>query len=268
MSKVTDKLVPVRGELMINPLTGRPIKVGGSTWCKLARRGEVPNRYVDDREVEMPDDWEDLTEPAKKKRLREMSAEMPIGTSVVKGRGRYEGKLVKRYLKPKSHETSRHTAKVAGKVVKQHMDSLSDMDDMEGELERLIMEELANTPLVKPKPKPKRGRGRPRLNPKKYEEPETEVPETSAYETDMPASDYETDMPGDGDDSESESETETIDDTSGGDITESARELAFYVTEDDDDVSDTDLPNFDETTADETIAGLTTDMDLDDDGGY
>lgn len=152
--------IPRKGDIVINPHTSRPIKVGGRSWLKLVKEGVFEGRYTDPNEITNIDDNNDIDE-----QIRNANNNLPSGFQAVRGRGRYKGKIVKRKQQPNTADVIRHTARTASKTVSDNYDYLNDMDDMEKELERMILEEMANgsdqnetTPL--------RGRGRPRKTPK------------------------------------------------------------------------------------------------------
>jgi hypothetical protein len=125
-----------------NPKTGRPIKVGGPMYLKLVKQGLIENEYTDPHELGdiSPDETDELLQ----EKIKEINEKLPMGKHCVRGRGKYKGKLVQRNQKPKTEEIVDYTTKVASKVVNENLDQLADCEDIERELERLIMEELAS----------------------------------------------------------------------------------------------------------------------------
>ena len=48
--------LPRKGDIIINPNTSRPIKVGGRSWLKLVKEGVLEGRYSDPNEITNIDD--------------------------------------------------------------------------------------------------------------------------------------------------------------------------------------------------------------------
>jgi len=142
---------PKKGEIIINPKTQRPIRIGGRSWLKLVKEGVLEGRYSDPKKIApLADNDEDID-----KQIEEINQTLPRGKQAVRGRGKYRGQITTRNVKPDTEEVSRYTAKMAGKIVNDNIDELSQSDNLEEELERLILAEMANN-------NPKRKRGRPR----------------------------------------------------------------------------------------------------------
>lgn len=130
--------IPNKGDIIINPKTSRPVKVGSRTWLLLVKEGLLHGHYKDDKKlVEQPIDY-DETEKVIYKANKTLKSE---GKQAVRGRGIYKGSIVSRNLKPKTEEVQKHTAKCASKVIKNFKNE--ELDDEE--LERLILQEIANT---------------------------------------------------------------------------------------------------------------------------
>ena len=113
-----------------NPTTNRAVLVNGRVWHQLVNRGLINgHNNLDEKDLgEVKEDY--------KKQIEELSADIPINKEIVKGRGRYSGKLTTRYKKPSTKEI----VKLSQKVVKEN----SDIDD--DELERMILEEINTKP--------------------------------------------------------------------------------------------------------------------------
>ena len=152
--------LPRKGDIIINPKTSRPIKVGGRSWLKLVKEGVLEGRYSDPNEITNIDDEGDIED-----QIRNANNDLPNGYQAVRGRGRYKGKIVKRKQQPNTAEVIRHTARTASKTFSDNYDNFSDMDDMEKELERMILAEMSNGSEPN-ETTPMRGRGRPRKTPK------------------------------------------------------------------------------------------------------
>ena len=45
--------IPKKGDIIINPNTQRPIRVGGRSWLKLVKEGLVSGHYTDEMEAEL-----------------------------------------------------------------------------------------------------------------------------------------------------------------------------------------------------------------------
>ena len=70
-----------------------------------------------------------------RKRIKELNEKQDIGTQVVKGRGVYKGKLVKRSKQLSVQDISKKTSKIASKIV------VDDDEKLEKELEMMIYNE-------------------------------------------------------------------------------------------------------------------------------
>ena len=139
---------PNKGDIIINPKTSRPVKVGSRTWLLLVKEGLLQGHYKDEKKlVEQPNDYDETEEVIYKanKTLKNQ------GKQAVRGRGIYKGSIVSRNLKPKTEEVQKHTAKCASKVMKkftsknEELNLELDDEELEKELERLILQEIANT---------------------------------------------------------------------------------------------------------------------------
>jgi hypothetical protein len=177
--------IPKKGDIIINPTSQRPVRVGGRTWLGLVKKGLVEGRYTDPKElakIEEPDMIQ--------KQIEEANKTLPRGQQAVRGRGKYKGKIVSRNKRPDTEDVSRYTAQMASRVVNENIESLADCDDLEAELERLILQEMAGT--VKKVGRPKKVVGRPKQQKYILEEEETEIfdDEAEFYEGDS-EDDYE-----------------------------------------------------------------------------
>ena len=132
--------VPKKGEIIINPRTQRPVKVGSRTWLKLVKDGLVAGHYADPNEiyeVKEGDNEEEL--------IRQFNENLPPTQQAVRGRGRYANKIVKRNKQPSTRATTQHTVRTTARKLKdpEVYEQLQEADDFEAELENLIMAELA-----------------------------------------------------------------------------------------------------------------------------
>jgi hypothetical protein len=156
---------PMKNEIIINPKTSRPIRVGSRAWLTLVKEGVIEGRYSDPKELgtvpEHPEDVEDQIEEVNKK--------LPKGQQAVRGRGKYKGKLVKRNQQLAPEEVSKYTAQVASRAVINNINTLVDNEDenIEGMLEKMILAEMMND---NTKASTRRPRGRPKKTEETYEE--------------------------------------------------------------------------------------------------
>ena len=146
-------IIPKKGDIVINPKTQRPVKVGSRVWLKLVKEGIFKGHYRDPNELEPINENESLEE--QKKRLNK---KLPKNQQAVKGRGKHKGKIVKREKGIDPVELSRYTSKSAVKAVKKNIDRLAladDDEDIDKLLEKMIFEEMMNNDIsvddIKPK---------------------------------------------------------------------------------------------------------------------
>ena len=132
--------IPKKGDIIINPNTQRPVKVGSRTWLGLVKLGLVSGHYRDPKELATIEDGEDIEQ-----KIEVINKTLPRGKQSVRGRGRYKGKIVSRNTRPSSEEVSRYTAQIASRAVSNNIDELAESDDLEGMLEKMIMEEMLST---------------------------------------------------------------------------------------------------------------------------
>lgn len=133
---------PKKGDIIINPKTQRPVKVGSRTWLKLVREGLVENNdYSDPNELYTIQDGDDVDE-----KIREINQSLPPNIQGVRGRGKYKNRIVKRHRQPSTIQTSKHTIKTTAKKLKNRevYEDLYEGGNFEEDLESLIMQELAN----------------------------------------------------------------------------------------------------------------------------
>ena len=129
-----------KGEIIINPETRRPVKVGSRVWHKLVSKGLIAGKYLDSVELHtlrVGDDEKTL--------IKKFNKELPIGYQAVRGRGKYANKIVKRRKQPTTHEVTKYTIRKAAQKLKDKelYDDLQDRGNFEEDLEQLIMSELA-----------------------------------------------------------------------------------------------------------------------------
>ena len=131
--------IPQKGDIVINPNTSRPIRVGSRTWLNLVKKGVIQGHYRDDHELaEMPDHEYEVND-----RITKINKTLPRGKQAVRGRGKHKGKIVSRQTRLKSNEISAYTAKIASRVVSDNIDELVESGDNINEtLEQLILKEM------------------------------------------------------------------------------------------------------------------------------
>lgn len=135
-----------KGDIIINPKTQRPVRVGSRTWLKLVKEGICEGSYKDTNELYKIEDGD-----SEEEKIKELNTYLPSNQQAVRGRGKYAGKIVKRHKQPSIKETVKYTAKVASKKIKNKKvyEDLhkkvedGEEEDFETQLERMIMEEIA-----------------------------------------------------------------------------------------------------------------------------
>lgn len=131
--------IPNKGDIIINPKTSRPVKVGSRTWINLVKEGLVAGHYTDPKELHDVEEGEDTNEL-----IERFNKSLPITEQAVRGRGKYANKIVKRSKQPSTKETAKQTVKATARKLKDPAvyEKLHGTDDFENELEQLIMAEL------------------------------------------------------------------------------------------------------------------------------
>ena len=122
--------IPHKGDIVINPKTSRPIKVGGSVWRKLVKEGLLSGHYQDPKvlgEYSTDNDWK-----IKQKILKQQLPEEYVPS---RGKGKYKGKIVKRQ---NPYESVKSKAKKGAKSL---ADQYDDFD--EDELRKMLMESMS-----------------------------------------------------------------------------------------------------------------------------
>jgi hypothetical protein len=141
MSSNQESKVPMKGTIIINPTTQRPVKVGSRTWLKLVREGLVEGKYSDPKEIYTVQEGDDEDEL-----INKFNQSLPPNQQAVRGRGKYANKIVKRHKQPSTTATSRYTVKKTAQKIKNRevYEDLHEGGNFEEDLEALIMSELAN----------------------------------------------------------------------------------------------------------------------------
>ena len=123
---------------VINPNTGRRVRVGGAMYKKLIKQGMLETSENDENVVGEynSDDDSEYTQDM----IDEYNKELPANQHCVRGRGAYKNKLVKRSKMPSYEDVVEHTAKISKKALKKCNKITT--NEEETELERLITEEL------------------------------------------------------------------------------------------------------------------------------
>lgn len=138
-------------QIIINPQTQRPVKVGSRTWRKLVADGLIQAEGAPTQDTLYPngaslytirDDDADL-----ESKIREINSELPSNVHAVRGRGRYAGQIVRRRRQPPTADVARQTIrKTASKLRNRDVYDTLHEGDFSADLEALIMQELgANT---------------------------------------------------------------------------------------------------------------------------
>lgn len=137
--------MPKKGQIVINPNTQRPVKVGSRTWLKLVKEGIFEGVYDDPNELYTYEENEDVEE-----KRRELNKTLPRNKQAVKGRGKYKNKLVIRNKRLNPKDVADYTRKNTIKAVADNFGELENLTDeeIEAKLEELIMKQMM---LEKPK---------------------------------------------------------------------------------------------------------------------
>ena len=172
--------IQCKDEIVYNPKTNRPIKVGSRSWLNLVKQGVIAGEYADENVLGEYNEEESKQEI--KKRIKQLNEKQDIGNQVVRGRGVYKGKLVKRSKALSVQDISKKTSKIASKIV------IDDEDEkLEKELEAMIYNELMKgkpkkvKPLKQPKPKMSRSKTAPVKKPVVVETEDEEQSDTNNY---------------------------------------------------------------------------------------
>jgi hypothetical protein len=168
--------IPKKGDFIVNPSTSRPIRVGSRTWLGLVKQGLVSGHYRDPKELAVIEDGEDVEQ-----KINEINKTLPRNTQGVRGRGKYKGKIVSRNTQPSAEEISRYTAQIASRAVNNNIEELAECDDLEGMLEKMIMEEMMATRPATAPPVVRKRVGRPAKT-QEYDDTKYQVAEAPQYE--------------------------------------------------------------------------------------
>ena len=167
--------IPKKGDIIINPNTQRPVKVGSRTWLGLVKLGLVSGHYTDPRQLEeVPEQYYEDNNYVEEK-IETINKTLPRGKQAVRGRGKYKNKIVSRNTQPTSAEISRYTAQIASRAVNNNIDELVESDDLEGMLEKMIMEEMMATRPATAPPVVRKRVGKPKKQ--EYDDEQYEVAE-------------------------------------------------------------------------------------------
>lgn len=160
---------PKKGDLIINPSTQRPVKIGSRTWLNLVKKGLVEGRYSD------PNELYEIKEPTEiEGKIEELNKTLPRDQQAVRGRGKYKNKIVRRQKRPNPQELTEYTAKTAARTIAKNVDNLDSYDDLETELEKMILAEMM---IGEPQETRRVRRGQPKTIPDKQEKYYAQEPE-------------------------------------------------------------------------------------------
>lgn len=139
--------MPSKGDIILNPNTQRPIRVGSRTWLNLVKQGVLGDEEYSDNNI-IENEYSTIPEEQLEERIKSINEKLPIGTQAVRGRGKYANKIVKRSKPLTQQEMTKSTIKKTAKVVVENIDNFDGIayDDMEAKLEELIMNELMKKP--------------------------------------------------------------------------------------------------------------------------
>ena len=121
---------------VINPNTGRRVKVGGAIYRKLIRENSIG---ISEEDPHIVCDY-NSDEETTRDMMNEYSRDLPPNQGLAKGRGAYRGKIVLKSKQPSYEDLVETNMKATKKVLKKCKKITT--DEEETELERLITEEL------------------------------------------------------------------------------------------------------------------------------
>ena len=189
-----------KNDIILNPKTRRPIKVGGRIYNALVKEGyfKGESEFRDDNilyNLNPSDNVEDV--------INNLNKNLPKNISACRGRGKYKNSIVKRNKQMPQVETQKHTLKQTAKTLKNRKvyNDLQNTDDFERSLEELIMSELAGLTVKKPKRSPQRS---PQQSPERSESVDDEDEDEVEYEDEDDDEDEDEDEDYDEDDLEDE----------------------------------------------------------------
>lgn len=191
MSDKQQNNIPKKGDYIVNPNTQRMVKVGSRTWLGLVKAGLVAGHYRDPKELAVvPEEYHEDDQYVEQK-IKEINKTLPRNTQSVRGRGRYKNKIVSRNTSPSAEEVSRYTAQIASRAVNNNIDELVESDDLEGMLEKMILEEMMATRPATAPPIVRKRVGRPKKQ--EIDDAKYQVAEAPQYEYDDEDENYEID---------------------------------------------------------------------------
>lgn len=127
-----------KGDIVINPKTQRPVKVGSRVWRSLVKEGLFEGSYKDPRTL-----YEVQPDEKIEEKIQELNQTLPPNQQAVRGRGKYKNKIVRRNKQAGMEDVIKYTTKTAVKAIKNTPDIVEEEEeDMETLLENLILKEL------------------------------------------------------------------------------------------------------------------------------
>lgn len=130
-------------QFVINPNTGRALKVGSRIWLQLVKQGILENDdYKDEKEIYKIEDNDDIDTL-----ITEANKTLPYTQQAVKGRGKYAGKIVKRDKKLNPHNLAKYASKIATEIAPKVIGyEIDDEDDeISNMMEKMILDKMINT---------------------------------------------------------------------------------------------------------------------------
>lgn len=112
--------LPVKGDIVINPNTQRPVKVGSRTWLNLVKKGIFKGEYQPKRVIKT-----DIIPPQAIQKISEENNAVPV-----------------KIKKSKSKSKARKSAQIASRVINNNIEELSNADNLSETLEQLILREI------------------------------------------------------------------------------------------------------------------------------
>jgi hypothetical protein len=135
--------IPQKGDIIINPNTSRPVKVGSKTWLNLVKTGIVSGHYTDPKELANIEPDENVEQ-----KIKEVNKSLPRNIQAVRGRGIHKGKIVTRTKTPSAAEIARYNAQIGEASVPE--------DDEDTVFEKILEKMMTEDDMPKKKPPPKK----------------------------------------------------------------------------------------------------------------
>ena len=129
-----------RNDYIKNPVSGRPIIVGGRTYNELVKQGYFEDIYKDENILDETENMELM-----KDKIDELNTSLPENIRAVRGRGRFRGKIVKKIKRPirlpKYKKRKVSAARIQARGILEEISKLDADGDLEEQLAELITQQ-------------------------------------------------------------------------------------------------------------------------------